>query len=83
MAVWEVTPPKSVTKPAYWCCLNRIMSAGDRSCATTISSFSLEGSAGACPVPSIAFSTRSTTCTMSCLRSRRYGSSISSNCATR
>ena len=36
IAVCEVTPPTSVTKPPKWWRLNRIMSAGERSCATTI-----------------------------------------------
>src|SRR5665647_2630858 len=36
MAVCEVLPPKSVTKPANTLCLNCSMSAGDRSCATRI-----------------------------------------------
>ena len=73
IAVCEVAPPRSVTKPANWCCLNRIMSAGERSCATRMMSSSCAGAAGACPVPSSAFSTRSTTCSTSALRSRRYG----------
>ena len=72
MAVWEVTPPRSVTKPAYWCCLNSIMSAGDRSCATTIS---FSARAGAAPLrpgcPCITLSRRSTTCTTSAFLSRR------------
>ena len=84
IAVWEVTPPRSVTKPPNSCCLNRIMSAGDRSCATTISFCSSDVCGGVGPGwPSSAFSTRSTTCCTSALRSRRYGSSMASNCSTR
>ena len=37
MAVCEVLPPTSVTKPANTLCLNCSMSAGDRSCATSTS----------------------------------------------
>src|SRR3954469_4465194 len=82
-AVCEVTPPTSVTKPPKWWRLNRIMSAGERSCATTISFCSSDtaGSAIACP-PISAFSTRSTACCTSALRSRRYASSISSKRST-
>ena len=84
IAVCEVTPPTSVTKPPKWCFLNRIMSAGERSCATTIS-FSSSDSAGSTSVwpPISAASTRSTACCTSALRSRRYGSSISSKRSTR
>ena len=72
IAVCEVTPPTSVTKPPKWCFLKRIMSAGERSCATTISFSSSDsaGSASVCP-PISAFSTRSTACCTSALRSRR------------
>src|SRR6185436_8616338 len=62
----------SVMKLPKRCCLNRITSAGDRSCATRIVSSSLCAGAGilrGCPVK--ALSTRSTTCTTSALRSRR------------
>jgi hypothetical protein len=79
IAVCEVTPPTSVTKPPNWWRLKRIMSAGDRSCATTIiccSALSAGGVTVCAPVS--VFSTRSTACWMSALRSRRYGSSISS-----
>jgi len=57
-------------------------SAGDRSWATRIVCSS-EDAAGSAPGRPISrFSTRSTTCTTSERRSRRYGSSISSNCST-
>ena len=83
IAVCEVTPPTSVTKPPKWWRLKRIMSAGERSCATTIS-FCSSDSAGSTRVwpPISAFSTRSTACCTSALRSRRYGSSISSKRST-
>ena len=76
IAVCEVTPPTSVTKPPYLWRLKRIMSAGERSCATTISFCSSVALASASDLlvsapPIIAFSTRSTACCTSALRSRR------------
>ncbi len=41
MAVCELRPPTSVTKPANTLCLNCSMSAGDRSCATSTSGTSM------------------------------------------
>ncbi len=96
MAVCEVRPPTSVTKPANTLCLNSSMSAGDRSCATSTSGTSMLSSASSrscwrCAprrdlagatgeaTPFMWRSTRSTTCSRSALRSRRYSSSISSN----
>jgi len=72
IAVCEVAPPTSVVKAAMRCCLNSIMSAGDRSCATRIRLCSLPvGSGMLLGWPSSALSTRSTTCTTSRSRSRR------------
>ncbi len=87
MAVWLVLPPRSVTKPANTLFLNCSMSAGDSSCATSTSTSTspsartargaASGTGGARPLRRR--STRSTTCSRSALRSRRYSSSISSN----
>ena len=72
IAVCEVTPPMSVTNPPKERCLKSSMSAGDRSWATTMSWVSSVKSAATVPGrPSSAFSTRSTTCVMSALRSLR------------
>ena len=85
IAVCEFWPPTSVTKPTNERSRNASMSAGEMSCATTIIcgwKWSSSGTGGAdSAVPINTFSTRSATCWMSCLRSRRYASSISSNCA--
>ncbi|MNS47496.1 hypothetical protein D3C72_800300 [compost metagenome] len=101
MAVCEVRPPTSVTKPANTLFLNCSMSAGERSCAMSTSGTSKpspavgSSSSSSCAaaarlrrgglgastaaVPFMRCSMRSTTCSRSALRSRRYGSSISSN----
>ncbi|MNM43613.1 hypothetical protein D3C81_544940 [compost metagenome] len=85
MAVCEFCPPTSVMKPMKERSRNCSMSAGEMSCATTIicaiNSSSAAALGSSCSVPSKTFNTRSATCWMSALRSRRYGSSISSNCA--
>ena len=99
IAVCEVRPPTSVTKPANTLCLNCSMSAGDRSWAISTSGTSMlsppvsgasvssgpnedlrrgGGGATAAAVPRMWRSMRSTTCSRSALRSRRYSSSISS-----
>ncbi len=82
IAVCEVAPPTSVRNAAKRCCLNWITSAGDRSWATRIVCCSAPGGTTAPGLPSRRFRIRSTTCTTSALRSRRYGSSIPSNCST-
>jgi hypothetical protein len=98
IAVCEVRPPTSVTKPANTLFLNCSMSAGERSCAISTSGTSMpspavrsssssdearlrRGGLGAstAAVPFMRCSSRSTTCSRSALRSRRYSSSISSN----
>ena len=100
MAVCEVRPPTSVTKPANTLFLNCSMSAGARSCAISTSGASKAspavgsvgsssasaarlrlggGGASTAAVPFMRCSMRSTTCSRSALRSRRYSSSISSN----
>jgi len=87
MAVCEVLPPTSVTKPANTLCLNCSMSAGDRSCATSTSGTSrVSSSNSSCwalrrdagggaatgeATPRICRRMRSTTCSRSALRSRR------------
>ena len=86
IAVCDVLPPTSVTKPANALCLNWSMSAGDRSCATRIRGTSMVsssnspcgalrlgdgGNATGDVMPRIARSTRSTICSRSALRSRR------------
>ena len=93
MAVCEVLPPTSVTKPVKTLCLNCSMSAGDKSCATNTSGTSMVSpSCNSCcgrtcglvrttgDVPPFKkCKTRSVTCSRSDLRSRKYASSISSN----
>ena len=82
IAVCDVTPPRSVMNAPKRCCLNWMTSAGERSCATRIVCASAPGAPTGPGLPIRRFSTRSTTCTTSALRSRRYGSSIWSNCST-
>ena len=87
MAVWLVLPPVAVTKPANTPCLNCNRSAGARSGATSTragaSASALSVAGGATTAgrarPRIWRKMRSTTCSRSALRSRRYSSSISSN----
>jgi hypothetical protein len=76
MAVCEFWPPTSVTKPMKERSRNCSMSAGEISCATMIicgwNSSSPPSALGSiCSVPSSTLSTRSATCWMSALRSRR------------
>ncbi|MNN10849.1 hypothetical protein D3C81_1237840 [compost metagenome] len=87
MAVCEVRPPRSVTKPWNTVWRNCSMSAGAMSWATTITPGAGSPSAASAGTgagtstgaPASAFRMRSTTCRISALRSRRYSSSISSN----
>ncbi|MNY13750.1 hypothetical protein D3C86_1469010 [compost metagenome] len=87
MAVCEVRPPRSVTKPWNTVWRNCSMSAGPMSCATTITpgagspsgARAGTGAGASTGAPANTFRIRSTTCWMSALRSRRYSSSISSN----
>ncbi len=88
MAVCELRPPTSVTKPVNTLRLNLSMSAGAMSLATRMSGSSPAKSRWPCgggsskespPSRPSAVITRSTTCSRSALRSRRYSSSISSN----
>ena len=97
MAVCEVLPPTSVTKPVNTLCLNCSISAGDKSWAINTSGTSWLSSskwswchelvglrAAGCGKlvgkPFMCRSKRSTTCSRSPLRSRKYASSMSSNC---
>ncbi len=88
IAVCELRPPTSVTKPVNTLRLNLSMSAGAMSLATSTSGSSPAKSRGpwgaaassaSPPRRPSAVMTRSTTCSRSALRSRRYSSSISSN----
>jgi len=76
MAVCEFWPPTSVTKPMNERSRNASMSAGEMSWATTIicgGGWSSSANTGATlsAVPVKTFSTRSATCWISYLRSRR------------
>ena len=75
MAVCDVAPPTSVMNEAKRCSLKAMVSAGDKSWATTIrlSSFDFLAFFNAARPgwPSSSLTTRSTTCTTSNLRSRR------------
>ena len=84
IAVCEVLPPTSVTKPRKTPPFHCSMSAGEMSLATSTSGSpplagATIGEAPSSPRASTP-SRRSTTCSRSALRSRRYSSSISSNC---
>ena len=84
MAVCEVLPPTSVTKPLKTLCRNCSMSDGVRSCATSTSGTSAASSSRHSPLrhigfcmpssdcsPSMRLIRRSITCSRSALRSRR------------
>ena len=82
MAVWLVGPPASVTKPAICWSRKCTVSAGDKSWAMMMVSSNksvliLNGLLS----PNRLWWIRSATCSISCLRSRRYSSSMASNCS--
>ena len=72
IAVWEVTPPPSVTKAAYLWFLKCSASAGEMSCATKIVNFSLFFAAIWFEWPKSILITLSTTCITSCFLSLKY-----------
>ncbi|CFP60557.1 Uncharacterised protein [Bordetella pertussis] len=83
IAVCEVGPPRSVTKAAKRPPRSRSMSAGEISCATTTSGSlpsSWAPSGSMAEVPASTCSARSMTWRTSPPRSRRYSSSMASNC---
>ena len=84
MAVWLVGPPISVAKPSMRWSLKWMVSAADRSWAMRMmSSSSVPSRLSSVLCPIRFFWMRSTTWSISCLRWRRYSSSISSNCWAR
>ncbi len=83
MAVCEVAPPRSVMNAANGCSRKRITSAGERSRATRIEASSCTGfmAMRRC-VPASAPRTLSATWRTSSSRAFKYGSSMSTNCAS-
>ena len=81
MAVWLVGPPTSVTNAATRLSLKKMVSAGEMSWAIKmVSSNKSLFTFNSISWPRRFLKMRSPTCNMSCLRSRKYSSSITSNC---